>query len=375
MKNIFTFEAEPFEAYEELEEGDLYFKKTINLDYQEVEYEQAPLITADSSVANRIVPAHICNIRRNKDGSLRARSAHEITHVVIHSIAGNYNNAIENWRTGRNCFKPHYVVSRYGEITQIVAERHIPMHANNANNYSIGIEHDGFANDPKYFTETMYKASALLTRDVCIRYNIPMDRTHIIGHDEAPGTSHGDPGGFWDWDYYIALVRWNGQPDKKPIRIIIDYTSYSFWPTTDNWVIRDREPIRHTPYPKHSWGARYYRAQPGGDSSDATVFIAEIPSAGTYEVSAWWPVLTDNNPEVTFSVHAGRSLQKVFTKTVNQKIFQGRVRRTLALPNTPIWYHLGYLTVSTGDTVWVEVPRRSSKSGWIVADAIRLFKA
>ena len=34
-----------------------------------------------------------------------------------------------------------------------------------------------------------------------------MDRKHIIGHVEVPGTDHTDPGPHWDWDRYMRLVR------------------------------------------------------------------------------------------------------------------------------------------------------------------------
>ena len=42
---------------------------------------------------------------------------------------------------------------------------------------------------------------------ICARYDLPVDRNHIIGHVEVPGTDHTDPGPHWDWDRYIPLVR------------------------------------------------------------------------------------------------------------------------------------------------------------------------
>jgi len=52
----------------------------------------------------------------------------------------------------------------------------------------------------------MYRASAALTAEICKRYGIPRDRRHIIGHVEIPGARHTDPGRFWDWNRYMALV-------------------------------------------------------------------------------------------------------------------------------------------------------------------------
>lgn len=52
------------------------------------------------------------------------------------------------------------------------------------------------------------------------RYQIPLDRAHILGHEEVPGGSmarqksmHWDPGPFWDWDHYMRLVR-GEDPDE-----------------------------------------------------------------------------------------------------------------------------------------------------------------
>jgi peptidoglycan hydrolase-like protein with peptidoglycan-binding domain len=39
------------------------------------------------------------------------------------------------------------------------------------------------------------------------RYGIPVDRAHIVGHNELPGTDHSDPGPTWNWNYYMSLVR------------------------------------------------------------------------------------------------------------------------------------------------------------------------
>lgn len=45
---------------------------------------------------------------------------------------------------------------------------------------TIGIEHEGQATD--VWTESLKAASAAMVRDVCARWQIPIDRDHIIGH-------------------------------------------------------------------------------------------------------------------------------------------------------------------------------------------------
>lgn len=73
---------------------------------------------------------------------------------------------------------------------------------------------------PQDFTDAMYAASARLTAGICARYGIPVDRKHILGHVEVPGTDHTDPGPHWDWDRYLELVRRaaTSGPSKPPTK-------------------------------------------------------------------------------------------------------------------------------------------------------------
>src|SRR5262249_44822405 len=116
----------------------------------EVEYEQVPLTASDATIPGRtvaVVPANACLVPKTA-GTFTTRPASAITHIVIHMIERSaYASSIENWRIGggNRCFKPHYAVSKTGQITQIVAEQHLAQHGNLTNAYSIGIEHEGFS--------------------------------------------------------------------------------------------------------------------------------------------------------------------------------------------------------------------------------------
>jgi N-acetyl-anhydromuramyl-L-alanine amidase AmpD len=62
--------------------------------------------------------------------------------------------------------------------------------------------------DPKWFTDVMYDSSAKLSAYLCNKYGIPIDRAHIIGHNEVPyPNNHTDPGSYWDWNKYIDYVK------------------------------------------------------------------------------------------------------------------------------------------------------------------------
>ncbi len=132
--------------------------------------------------------------------------------VVIHTMQGSYTGT-RSWilNTASNV-SAHYIVrSSDGEITQMVAHTDTAWHAQCYNGRSIGIEHEGFVQDPtRWYTDAMYTESAKLTRYIADRHGIPKDRSHIIGHSEvAPSCNtngHTDPGSGWNWTKYLQLV-------------------------------------------------------------------------------------------------------------------------------------------------------------------------
>jgi N-acetyl-anhydromuramyl-L-alanine amidase AmpD len=136
-----------------------------------------------------------------------------IQYVVIHTIEGSASGAISWFQNSSSNVSAHYVVSYGGTIYQCVADKNIAWHAGNStyNAHSIGIEHEGYAYR-NYWTDAEYRASAALTRWVCQAYGIPMDRSRIIGHKEVPGATHTDPGPYFNWDYYMSLVRGGSSP-------------------------------------------------------------------------------------------------------------------------------------------------------------------
>ncbi len=78
-----------------------------------------------------------------------------------------------------------------GHIAQHVKAKDVAWHAGNwyVNAKSIGIEHEGFvAEQGAWYTEAMYRSSAKLVRYLAGKYGIPLDRQHILGHDNVPGT-------------------------------------------------------------------------------------------------------------------------------------------------------------------------------------------
>jgi hypothetical protein len=132
-----------------------------------------------------------------------------IDRVIIHVTQGSYASAVKVFQDPSHQAAAHYIVRKDGDVTQMIRELDVAYHAGNRefNERSVGIEHEGFVDRPQDFTDAMYAASARLTASICERYGIPVDREHVIGHVEVPGTDHTDPGPHWDWDRYMGLVR------------------------------------------------------------------------------------------------------------------------------------------------------------------------
>ncbi|MEU6812251.1 N-acetylmuramoyl-L-alanine amidase [Streptomyces sp. NPDC046831] len=132
-----------------------------------------------------------------------------IDRVVVHVTQGSYASAVKVFQDPAHQAAAHYIVGADGHVTQMIRELDVAFHAGSRayNERSVGIEHEGFVDRPSSFTDAMYAASARLTAGICARYGIPVDREHIVGHVEVPGTDHTDPGPHWDWDRYLRLVR------------------------------------------------------------------------------------------------------------------------------------------------------------------------
>ncbi|MEU5437556.1 N-acetylmuramoyl-L-alanine amidase [Streptomyces sp. NPDC020719] len=132
-----------------------------------------------------------------------------IEYVIIHVTQESFATTLGIFQNPAKKVSAHYVVrSADGYVAQMVREQNIAWHAGNwdYNTRSVGIEHEGWVDQPAYFTDALYEQSARLTASVCDRYGIPKDRDHIIGHYQVPGTDHTDPGPNWDWVRYIRLV-------------------------------------------------------------------------------------------------------------------------------------------------------------------------
>ena len=139
----------------------------------------------------------------------------KINYIIIHDTEATWDTTL------RLVQDPAYVSWHYslrssdGHIAQHLRTKDVGWHAGNwyVNAKSIGLEHEGFAARGTWYTEAMYRTSAKLVRYLAARYRIPLDRAHILGHDNVPGPTpstvarmHWDPGPYWDWAHYFTLL-------------------------------------------------------------------------------------------------------------------------------------------------------------------------
>lgn len=115
---------------------------------------------------------------------------YSVKKIVIHWFGvGTLESANARFQNPSASASAHYGISK-GRIWQWVKEHDAAWHAGNGlvNLESIGIEHDAGV-DPKHdLAEQDYQLSAQLVADIAKRYNIPLDRSHVIKHSEVKAT-------------------------------------------------------------------------------------------------------------------------------------------------------------------------------------------
>ena len=135
----------------------------------------------------------------------QGRQNTKIQTIVIHWIVGRLSAADAVFANPSADASAHYGIG--GNTThQYVQEQDTAWHAGNwdMNLRSIGIEHEGGPDLP--ISEDTYKTSAKLVADIASRYNIPLDREHVIQHKEVRPTQC--PGTL-DVDKLISMAKGN----------------------------------------------------------------------------------------------------------------------------------------------------------------------
>jgi N-acetyl-anhydromuramyl-L-alanine amidase AmpD len=286
----------------------------------------------------------------------------KIDMLVIHVTQSSWSAAINWFKDPRAQASAHYVVrSKDGYIGQSVREHNIAWHAGNwyYNEHSVGIEHEGYINDPSWFTDVMYRSSARLSAYLCKKYHIPIDRKHIIGHNQVPDPNnpgeyggvdhHKDPGPYWNWSKYMRYIRHYANSTSKKVvyQQVVDNSSSRFH-ASKNWSVDTWNSERY--------GASYRVARPKAVSDDAE-FWMKVPVTGDYAVYARWPAASDYNGSTPIGVTTTSGIRWV---RVDQRKNGGR------------WVYLGSFHLKEGNARKVMVSRWTGGKGWVIADAVMI---
>ena len=155
-------------------------------------------------------------------------SDYAINYVVIHDSEGTLADTLNIFQNVNSGVSIHYIVDTDGTVYQMVPEKDITFHVGNYwyNEHSIGIEHSGFdATGFQWYNAAEYLGSAKLVAYLLNKYNIPLDHEHVVSHGTVPpplypyGPNHVDPGPYWLWDYYFALIHQQGVAYPRQNRV------------------------------------------------------------------------------------------------------------------------------------------------------------
>jgi N-acetyl-anhydromuramyl-L-alanine amidase AmpD len=157
------------------------------------------------------LPTHT-NYWEGRDGA-------SIDYIVIHYTDISYARTLRAFNILASDVSAHYVIRGDGHIVQIVHEADTAWHAGNVwfNRHSIGIELELDRVTNPAFTAEQYYAVAALSCAISARQGIPLDRAHVVGHNQVPGSTHTDPGSTWDWPHFMWLTSLCAPPTSATV--------------------------------------------------------------------------------------------------------------------------------------------------------------
>jgi hypothetical protein len=116
--------------------------------------------------------------------------------IVVHVMDGTLTGTDAWFNDPKAAVSAHYGVGKNGEVHQYVQETDSAFHAGivvnpmwkglrqgvNPNFYTVGIEHEGRADDPWPWPAAQLDASAALIAEIAARWSIPLDPLHVTTH-------------------------------------------------------------------------------------------------------------------------------------------------------------------------------------------------
>lgn len=158
------------------------------------------------------------------------RKGRKIIAIVNHITAGLMPGTLSWLRNPAAKASAHYLVTKVGEIYQLVKDTDTAWHAGivnkpnwslydgtNPNRYTIGIEHEAQAGEA--LTEAQYQVTLWLHRQLVQKWGIPVDHEHIIGHYQLDSINRkNDPGPGFPWDRLFKDLL--GQQEQQTQQVV-----------------------------------------------------------------------------------------------------------------------------------------------------------
>ncbi len=160
------------------------------------------------------------------------RNGKKIIAIVNHITVGAADGALSWLCNPQAQASAHYLVTKTGQIFQLVKDEDTAWHAGivnkpnwslydgtNPNYYTLGIEHESLAGES--LTEEQYQATLWLHQQLISRWNIPIDQDHVIGHYRVDSVNRpNDPGQEFPWNrLFVDLNSIQNSPVQSHLNV------------------------------------------------------------------------------------------------------------------------------------------------------------
>ena len=147
----------------------------------------------------------------NSSPNFSSREGRKIIAIVDHITQGAFPGCLDWMQNPAAQASAHYIITKTGRIIQLVKEgdkawaNGIVNKPNwslydgtNPNLYTLSIEHEGQSGEE--LTEEQYQSTLFLHKELTLKYSIPIDTDHIIGHYRIDSVNKaGCPGVGFPW--------------------------------------------------------------------------------------------------------------------------------------------------------------------------------
>jgi N-acetyl-anhydromuramyl-L-alanine amidase AmpD len=167
--------------------------------------------------------------------------------IVDHITQGDYPGCLIWMQNRVSKASAHFIITKAGEILQLVKEENRAHHAgvvnnptwklyngHNPNYYTIGIEHEGWSGAA--MPEAQYQTTLWLHDYLIKKFRLPIHSDHIIGHFRINADHAGCPGTGFPWTRLFQDLQDGKIKEEDNIMLnfaVLLHTEKDFWAGVD----------------------------------------------------------------------------------------------------------------------------------------------